>query len=663
MGRKARPLQTNIVAGECDPKLRARNDVKQYYQGVFYGRNVFVIPQGGMKRRPGLVKADMLGAPPVLAKFITFKFSVQEKYLMFVTDGDCAIYKDGVLMVHVALPYNASQIRELTWTQSLDTLLLFHPDIQTRRLMRQGSDTSWLLTTQQFTHIPSYYFERETDVNVTMNTSAATTATAAGPIFTPADVGRYIRGGGGYSKITVFTSSTVVTVQTRTNYVDLTIDAGAWTIEEDAWSDTRGWPSCGTFHQNRLILGGSRQRPQTIWGSRTGLFFDFDATSLLDDYGFESTADSDTVSAIQSIYSGRHLVFFTTDAEFYVPVDDDPLVPKNQWMKRATRRGSVSLDPNQELFRLPVVEVDGGLLFLQSGGKAVREFLWDDAQSDYNAQNISLLSSHLLSQPIDFALRKATNTEESDLVLIVNNDGTLTTLCTLREQSITAWTMCHTDGRFRNVGIDGDRMYFLIEREIDGVTQAFIEYFDDSYFLDCARRVVPVVPTTVVSGYEYLNGQEVSVRVDGVNQDNVTPIGGNVTLATEAESSVEVGFDFPMIEVKKPGERNGEMVRTPFIRTLPIIVPLQDGSFVGEQKGIPEIVVQFYETQNATVQGQRCEFKQYDVDQYDSAARLFTGDYMLDGLLGYDAYGMIDITQDAPGPWMILGIRAKVDFV
>lgn len=663
MGRKARPLQTNFVAGECDPKLRSRNDVKQYYQGCYKARNVFVIPQGGMKRRPGLVMASMLPSIPSLVRFITFAFSTSQRYLMMVTAGNVAVYKNGVFQVNIPIPHTAVQLRELTWIQSLDTLILFHPDVQTRKIQRAGSDVLWNVSAIAYSNIPTYYFERSTSNNVTMNTAAATSATAAGAEFSPSDVGKYIRGGGGYSKITGYTSPTVVTVNTLTNYVDLTIDAGSWSIEEAVWSDTRGWPSCGTFHQGRLIVGGTRQRPQTIWGSRSGLYFDFDASSTLDDYGFESTADSDTVSAIQQLYSGRHLVIFTNDSEWYIPIDNDPLVPKNQWLKRATRRGEKSEDADGNLYRLPVVEVDGGILFIQAGGKAVREFLWDDPQQDYGAQNISLLSSHLLNNPVDFALRKATNTEDSDLALIVNGDGTLTTLCTLRDQNITTWTLCHTQGLFKAVGIDGERMYFLVERNIAGVVNWYLEYFDESYMLDCAKIVTAGLPSTIVGGFGHLNGQEVNCRVDSANVDKVTPVAGNVTLTSAANSSVEVGFDFPEIQVDKPGERGTQTVRTPFLRTLPIVVPLQEGSIVGDLKSIPEVVAQFFETQLATIQGQECEFMQFDIDVFDAPPPIFTGDFKVDGLLGYDEYGMIDISQSAPGPWMVLGIKAKVDFV
>lgn len=664
MGRKAKPLQTNFVAGECDPLLRSRSDVKQYYQGLYKARNVFVIPQGGVRRRPGGVMADILNPKPVLVRFIAFAFSTEQRYMMLVTGGNIAVYKAGVFMVNVTIPHTADQLRELSWTQSLDTLILFHPDVETQKVVRAGSDILWNVSVVVYANKPTYYFERVTVGTLTLNTAAATTATASLANFSPSDVGKFIRGGGGYAEITGYTSPTAVTVSTRTNFIaPLTIQAGAWNVEEFAWSASRGWPSCGTFHQGRLMLGGSRQRPQTLWGSRVGLYFDFDASQTLDDFGFEATADSDTVSAIQWLYSGRHLVVGTNDSEWYIPVDSDPLVPKNQWLKRATRRGSSFQNSADQLRRMPVVEVDGGILFIQAGGKAVREFLWDDPQQDYGAQPISLLSSHLLRDPVDFAIRKATNTSEADFGLIVNADGTMTVLCTLRDQSITAWTMQHTDGLYKAVGVDGSRIYMVVERTIAGVTNWYLEYYDDAAFLDCSKMVALSSPTLIANGFDHLNGQECNLRIDGANAGVITPVGGSITLPYPANSSIEVGLGFPNIDVDRLGERGVFNVPTPYVETLPVIVPVGEGSLVGDLKRLIEVVAQFHQTQVATIQDELCVFMEFDLDQFDEAPPLFSGDYVVEGLLGYDAFGQVRVWQPAAGPMTLLGLKMKLDVI
>lgn len=50
---KVHYLQSSFSAGVLDPRLAARIDIRQYYQGLSVGRNVIIEPMGGVRRRPG----------------------------------------------------------------------------------------------------------------------------------------------------------------------------------------------------------------------------------------------------------------------------------------------------------------------------------------------------------------------------------------------------------------------------------------------------------------------------------------------------------------------------------------------------------------------------------------------------------------------------------
>ena len=72
-------FQTNFVAGVLDPRLASRTDLQQYYQGVEEGTNVLNLPQGGMKRRPGMAyQATLAGS----SRILMFAFNVEQTYLM-----------------------------------------------------------------------------------------------------------------------------------------------------------------------------------------------------------------------------------------------------------------------------------------------------------------------------------------------------------------------------------------------------------------------------------------------------------------------------------------------------------------------------------------------------------------------------------------------------
>src|SRR5690606_7939102 len=110
---------------------------------------------------------------------------------------------------------------------------------------------------------------------------------------------------------------------------------------EDALSDVRGWPRCGTFFQGRHWMAGSRSLPNTVWATRAATDWDLNDKRSTDDYGFMYSADTDDVPVFLNIYPGRHLQLFSTVGEFYVPVSDrEGVTPKNMVLRRTSSRGS-----------------------------------------------------------------------------------------------------------------------------------------------------------------------------------------------------------------------------------------------------------------------------------------------------------------------------------
>ena len=70
-------VQTNFSSGELDPLLRGRIDLEQYYNGLATATNVFVLPQGGVKRRDGLKflsEIPSAAAPQNGVRLIPFEF-------------------------------------------------------------------------------------------------------------------------------------------------------------------------------------------------------------------------------------------------------------------------------------------------------------------------------------------------------------------------------------------------------------------------------------------------------------------------------------------------------------------------------------------------------------------------------------------------------------
>ena len=70
---KSQFLQTSFASGELSPLLRGRTDLEQYYAGLATAENVVIVPQGGVKRRPGTEHIDL--ALLQIAPYVTGSFT------------------------------------------------------------------------------------------------------------------------------------------------------------------------------------------------------------------------------------------------------------------------------------------------------------------------------------------------------------------------------------------------------------------------------------------------------------------------------------------------------------------------------------------------------------------------------------------------------------
>ena len=68
---KSQFQQTSFASGELSPLLKGRTDLDQYYQGAQQAEGVVIVPQGGVKRRPGLEHIDGVLSPLVRQTAVT----------------------------------------------------------------------------------------------------------------------------------------------------------------------------------------------------------------------------------------------------------------------------------------------------------------------------------------------------------------------------------------------------------------------------------------------------------------------------------------------------------------------------------------------------------------------------------------------------------------
>lgn len=727
-------IQTNFTAGELDPLMRARVDLKSYENALEQGKNVLCQPQGGITRRNGtryIMSLPNTGDESAAngVRLVPFEFSTFDSYMLCFTHNRMHIFKNGALISNINGTGNSfltttipsARLNDLVWTQSADTLIAVHQDMPPIAIVRGANDASWTASNLVFGSIPKYAFIVSTHnppgtltpsavsgkVKLTASQAVVTGTAQAGStsttivlsalssatndfynnmyvtitggtgvgqvrlitdyvgatkvatvhtawttipdatstyslsVFVSSNEGQYINARPqGRAKIVEFLSGTEVNAVAEFPFFSTTaIASGQWELEtgyEDVWSASRGFPRSVTFHQGRLYFGGSRARPSTVWGSRVGQFFDFEPTEGFDDDAVEATLDTNTFNAIIDITSGRDLQLFTTGGEFAViQQGNEPITPTSFAVSTAGRNGC---KPG-----VRVQLLDAGTLFVQRQGKALAEVSFSDAQLTYVTTKISLLSGHLLKNPKRMAIRRAVDTDENDLLLIVNETGgTITAYSLLRAENVIAPTELITNnGEFLDIGVDITDIYAVVKRTINGVVQYYIEKFESGLLTDSAVTGGAVSSITA----SHLVGSTVNQLLDGLVQANkVVASDGSVAMPRPSTESFEVGLPINVIAV-----------------TMPVDVKLQTGTRVGFKKRIVEVNALVYETQHLQINGIEVPFRTFDTANIlDNPVPEITGTRVLNGILGYSGEAKITITQNFPLKFTLLGMEYKV---
>tara|TARA_R100000951_G_scaffold115773_1_gene125009 strand:+ start:1587 stop:3602 length:2016 start_codon:yes stop_codon:yes gene_type:complete len=661
-------FQTNFSVGELDPLLRARTDLQQYQNALASAENVTIQPQGGASRRPGLKFIYDFGSSFTSFKMIPFEYSVDDSYLLVVVTGRIYVFKNSVLQANInssgndyiaASAITSAMIDELTFTQAVDTLVLMHQDLQPQRLLR-NSDTSWTIGNLPLTNIPKYAYSITTTAGNSYNTGTphdhlepsgtegniTLTAKHSGSdanVFSSSEA-TYV---GQYINVTPFGRLRIVGKVSSAKlecyaevplFDDSDIDDANWELEEgyeNVWSNTRGWPRSAAFHEGRLYFGGSRSRPNTIWGSRVVDYFNFDVGTALDDEGVEATINTSQLNVIVNLNPGTDLQIFTTGGEFIVAqAANEPITPANFLVKPQSRLGS---RPG-----IPIEDLSGATILVQRQGKALISFQFTDTTASYGSQPLSVLSSHLLNDPSDLSIRRATSTDETDRLFLVNaGDGSMAVYSILQAQNVIAPSKFTTDGEFVAVANELSETYTIVKRTVNSATVYYLEQFDESLTLDSAKSGGAASSVNMT----HLEGKTVQVVRDGVLEPSQTVPASpfTITFGTAASSSYQVGMNYDVT-----------------IKTMPAEPKLAAGTVQGVNKRIVQVDAIVHETQNMTINGKLVPFRKFGSGVLGTPVQEFTGTKTVHGLLGFSNTGQITVSQTVPLKMTLLGLEYKM---
>ncbi len=429
------------------------------------------------------------------------------------------------------------------------------------------------------------------------------------------------------------------------------IVTGAATTEfsEQSYSALRGYPAAVTFHQNRLWFGGTLSQPDGIWGSKSGLYFNFDVGDAEDNDALDLTANVGEIFSIRHLVSNRDLQIFTTGAELFIPsVANKPVTPANAQIRRQTPFGSSFVRPTV---------FDGATLFIQKTGSAMREFLFSDTESAYTSVAVSGLAPHLIRDPVQqTSIKGALNRSES-YAFLINNDGTIAVFYSVRGDQKAGWSLWDTQGLWHSICAVHERLFVVCARDQgEGTTELFLEEFQTDMPMDFCDEFSG--SSSVFSGAltsHFRNGAVVKAvnGNDFLGEFTMASNEVDISGAKGGLSTVFLGYSF-----------------TPTLKTLPIDAAIQGGPLTGEPRQIPKVILDLHSTLAVSVQGPSTTSTSRDLvirNTTDTVTSGFMERSAVTGkeefrLLGYSRDPRVIVSQSFPLDLQINGIIVEVAF-
>ena len=390
------------------------------------------------------------------------------------------------------------------------------------------------------------------------------------------------------------------------------------TWDEQAFSAARGYPAAVTFHENRLVFGGTIAEPDTIYMSQTAKFFNFDVGEAADTDAIVLTAATGDVNEIRYLVSNRDLQVFTAHGELYVPTYlNQAITPTNAQIRKQTPYGCEFVQP---------ASIDGATIFAQHDGKIIREYLYTDSEDAYTASSISSLASHIIDTPKYLTVAHSGFDLPDSYAALTLDNGDMALFTSNRAEKRAAWTRVTTNGLFSSVVAVHGRLFANVYYD----DQLHLCEFDSEIGMDKWILVTISSDAADVSA-AFSDGDVVQVlHSDGTYIGDKTVDSSNEIDLTGYTGNVYVGLKY-----------------TTKLVTNPIDANMGGGPATGEVRGITNVVVDVKSTESM------------DVNSNTIIESSFTGKKEV-RLLGYNRNPQVTIEQDKPLPMQVNGIVAEL---
>jgi hypothetical protein len=353
----------------------------------------------------------------------------------------------------------------------------------------------------------------------------------------------------GIVEITSVTSATVAKGKVLKTLGDTTATS-RWS--EGSFSNRRGFPiDVKISPEERLTFSGNISEPLTTWGSVIGDFTDFEL-GVDDSDGIQFTlVGTGQQNRIRWMLSKDVLILGTVGGEHLLGASkqDEALTPTNVRARLQTTYGSEDIAG---------LLVNQATLFVQRGGKKIRELLYDFGTDSHKADDLTVFANHITGDGI---LETAFQRTPDPTLWCVRSDGQLCVMTYERDQNVFSWyrvvtTDSTSDGEIESVAViyggarSEDEVWVSVKRTINSSTVRYIERFNvrelpssasDYKFLD--SYITDTGGDTTITGLSHLEGETVQVLGDGLVQATKVVSGGQITAATTA-AKYQVGLGY-----------------------------------------------------------------------------------------------------------------------
>lgn len=637
-------------------------------------------------------------------RLLAFARSQAEMYELALTDHNIDIFTDsGAYVASLPAPVPAARVPDVNSQQSLDTLFLLHEDMPTQSIVRQGSADEWNIADTVFTNVPnltaSTAFGSSQDqiqemifdpapaagqqIVIELDTylTAPITFTTAGDLpgqvaaalqtvlpavtfectlqsVTPLTVSVRFAGGGAnrrWQALCAFVVGSEIVPRT------VTLQQGLNAAGKLIGADT-GYPCCAVVHQSRLILGGFLAAPETLLMSVVGSLFDFSlpGSPVTADRAIQFTLDTEAVSRILELHVGQHLQIFTETTEWWAETRTfDASQPIN--FVAATRHGVTR--------SVPVTQADETTLFMQKGGRTLRDFSYANEAQNYLSSTLSLLGPHQLTDVVDMAHSRATSSSEGSTIVLANADGGFVLMTLMRAQEIIAMVPCTSPGgKLRAVMADQkQRLWLAFERTAGTPARAdlTLELWQPTGLFDAAVTASGAA-SDVIAGLAHLEGRtDVWALADGDVHGPFTVSGGQLMLPVAATTRTAGLGWLPLVETLDLRDKlQNEQPFRPPARVYEVALSLIDtGHVVVAANGQPPVEVALRRFDGGPVAAEMTG-EETGNDTLGAAMmdRLFSGEATIEHLLGVTEHPRVTVTQARPAPLTARAIRYRVSY-